>query len=1313
MSTKRSYIEIDPDYEDVSEVQNKRRRVLEEGAKEATKKKIMSIIKKQFDVEVSNKEAELLNINEKLEVARKMMDRLRACIIANFYGNANQQKSSKKSADQVPVIHPNVRKFIGKAPPGTPLHSEVKKEVPVERNEDVEQVSERIGKLPTKSDDHRQGNVGTSKSATGEQPDSRSGRFKTKKRIIVGNVSKSIPADQRDENDQATHKWMVYVRGPKDSPNIDDFVKKVWFFLHPSYRPNDLVEVSQAPFHLTRRGWGEFPVRVQLHFKDPRNKKLDIIHNLKLDRTYTGLQTLGSETVVDVEIEKDIPKVKREKSSSSVRIKKELSSADCITDTPSRETSVAMEIKSEPADDHDYGRSTCLENPGISSQSFAQKQADLINASNISGKKTATSLGLTTVTETLLLAQNQVQTVVSPTIITTQPLTLIPVGSTLQQNTNLQKLIPVTPPKNNFVQVQQVSPGLNVRVTSPSRNVVLKGFGSLSASNIGGNKTVIGTMPNTLIQVSPTKSSNSKNSFVVPQPVILTNVLGNQPQAQTGLIQTSLQSKVNKPVNQSPSSNLIFLKCTDNQGKTYLIPQQIGNSVSALPKGNNSGPIRVATPVTQPVLLTSSANRPQFTQSAIIPSSLSQVCSPSYVQNTKVSVSQSGKHPVENGPVLFIKPDNNLNRRLASATLVKSNCAAPVSNLKSSNTVQFVQSVPHNQNVNILNLKTGKQTAVCTGNQSLVRGQLKVTSQGLIQVQGQLQQHQLAKVNKAQPSHLEQKVLVNGGTATPPVRPKQQPLILVPTNNKLDLMQGKAKSLLNNKPVTNLQVSQSNGSVFVLNQSNSVTSGSNLGTVVINSAGIVGSNEQRNILTSKGVDLKVDSGVGTLKPKQQNHILIVPVSSKSNVSMETKEQANTKVTCVSKLDSAPTNGKVCLDKLTSESQDRNIIVVQNDKPGNSVKLENSQGQKVMSSLLGTNSVAEPMDTADVIETPVTIKSSDSKEKKVIVVNKEDVSCDRNWLDEKKIMLDPKRKRLIKPVEVKEKETITPLRLEDFPDMLSLIQAAVKRHPVISATAGRHLHPYCARSSDEWLSWNIGKRRASEWQRASSVQRFLQPYLEDGRTYKGDRIWTVKQILTWCRLHAYSPHYLEKPLHPTAIDLQAETSLPSDKQHRKFTSVTSSNKILEEVKSLQDIVPSVDIHSDEEIDIISLGSDKRRVKQEPDVHFPCSEIEMLPLTDGAPYIEKVTQEIGVRLVPAEVEPGYYGTVSHGLLYKAMELFLGDILRETFALKVNMGRYPDSLGITDVYEALNSLPVTDFLTNKGLGVEDNHGLPKLDR
>jgi hypothetical protein len=47
---------------------------------------------------------------------------------------------------------------------------------------------------------------------------------------------------------------------------------------------------------LIRRGWGEFPIHVQIHFKDARNKRIDINHQLKLDGLQSGLQTYGGET---------------------------------------------------------------------------------------------------------------------------------------------------------------------------------------------------------------------------------------------------------------------------------------------------------------------------------------------------------------------------------------------------------------------------------------------------------------------------------------------------------------------------------------------------------------------------------------------------------------------------------------------------------------------------------------------------------------------------------------------------------------------------------------------------------------------------------------------------------------------------------------------------------------------------------------------------------------------------------------------------------------------------------------------------------
>ena len=78
---------------------------------------------------------------------------------------------------------------------------------------------------------------------------------------------------------------------------IDSFPR---FFIHQTYAPNNVIDVSQKPFHLIRRGWGEFPARIQIHFKNPANKPVDVVHSIRLDKTYTGLQTLGSETLIDV-----------------------------------------------------------------------------------------------------------------------------------------------------------------------------------------------------------------------------------------------------------------------------------------------------------------------------------------------------------------------------------------------------------------------------------------------------------------------------------------------------------------------------------------------------------------------------------------------------------------------------------------------------------------------------------------------------------------------------------------------------------------------------------------------------------------------------------------------------------------------------------------------------------------------------------------------------------------------------------------------------------------------------------------------------
>lgn len=116
------------------------------------------------------------------------------------------------------------------------------------------------------------------------------------------------PTDRRDPLlKQFTHKWMIYVvEPPQAKQEVSAFITCVRFHLHPSYKPNDVVDVTEAPFKLTRLGWGEFPIRIQLFFVDKkRNKTVDLIHHLKLDDSHSGKQLLGSERSIEIELDRN------------------------------------------------------------------------------------------------------------------------------------------------------------------------------------------------------------------------------------------------------------------------------------------------------------------------------------------------------------------------------------------------------------------------------------------------------------------------------------------------------------------------------------------------------------------------------------------------------------------------------------------------------------------------------------------------------------------------------------------------------------------------------------------------------------------------------------------------------------------------------------------------------------------------------------------------------------------------------------------------------------------------------------------------
>ena len=341
----------------------------------ADEQAICTVIKEQFGAEVVYKESELCHIDDRIQLAKMMLHRLRLGILAQQYGlsgfylmedyskenvglqvswnsfegdflnSQRQEEEHKKDGEEVGsseekreagekgLLGGKREGYTPEIESATPAEgssiqsSRVPSDVSEEDTADTTQLPElavgrKVSSLLNDLRKHSPGShsIASSASSTAvgagnstgvegrggsivcEEPPASLSRFAIKKRLIVGNTSQFLDPSARSTIDGSTHKWMVYVRGPGKQADISSFVKAVRFFLHPSYHPNDIIRVSKPPFHLTRYGWGEFPVRVQLEFTDKVNKHVDIIHKLVLDRTHTGHQTLGSETVVDLDL---------------------------------------------------------------------------------------------------------------------------------------------------------------------------------------------------------------------------------------------------------------------------------------------------------------------------------------------------------------------------------------------------------------------------------------------------------------------------------------------------------------------------------------------------------------------------------------------------------------------------------------------------------------------------------------------------------------------------------------------------------------------------------------------------------------------------------------------------------------------------------------------------------------------------------------------------------------------------------------------------------------------------------------------------
>lgn len=84
----------------------------------------------------------------------------------------------------------------------------------------------------------------------------------------------------RKADEQNSHKWTVFLRGV-DCEDLSYLLEKVVFHLHSSFEKPKRV-VTRHPFEVTEHGWGEFEVKLQLHFVDPDEPVVEVFHQLRL-----------------------------------------------------------------------------------------------------------------------------------------------------------------------------------------------------------------------------------------------------------------------------------------------------------------------------------------------------------------------------------------------------------------------------------------------------------------------------------------------------------------------------------------------------------------------------------------------------------------------------------------------------------------------------------------------------------------------------------------------------------------------------------------------------------------------------------------------------------------------------------------------------------------------------------------------------------------------------------------------------------------------------------------------------------------------
>uniref|UniRef100_A0A8C7V100 YEATS domain-containing protein 2 n=1 Tax=Oncorhynchus mykiss TaxID=8022 RepID=A0A8C7V100_ONCMY len=1363
---KRKIEDKDPDYEDISQVQeNKRHKVVEQNAREATVQKIEAIIKDQFSLEMKNKEHEIEVIGQRLNEARRMMDKLRACIVANYYANAGVPKLQEASKSDPAVLnHPAIKRFLeSPSRSSSPLNqgSDAHSLGPSE-SESLSQQGEgpdRDGEGAWREDRGRQErrpgrntgkdtfgipSSGVLSSDGGEQrvtyhtTGDEASRLYIKKTIVVGNVSKYIPPDKREENDQSTHKWMVYVRGSRREPSIDHFVKKVWFFLHPSYKPNDLVEVSEPPFHLTRRGWGEFPVRIQIHFKDPRNKRIDIIHHLKLDRTYTGLQTLGAETVsllfiycvqtslssllarhlsyiswdhspsIDLKLDSSgvysVPPSASERTPSRPKVTEKITlgshgnsafqpiTASCKivpqgqlpspTESPGKSFQpITMSCKivsgspiSTPSHSplprihtstpvHTKQGSSVLNNPYI----IVDKPGQVIGMAANSGASTGSPTAKQSVA-----AQG-----------TRSPAPKVHTGSFLSSGVKviIKQEPGEVPTQHQQQMVSSVTAAQQTAAAATQQFVAVKGGHviSMSPQKQTGGASGAGAPPSKVLGIPALQAAVKQVAISSGQILVakgnpsVSKVIGGKQVVAQGVAKAIVSGAAGSIVGQQ-----VVAKATGAAGGTG----KSGVMATLQLPANNLANLANLPPGTKLYLTTNSKNPSGKGKLLLIPQGAILRASNSAGQQSQGSSSTGSGSQTPTSSSSSLPSNLSYTSYILKQTpqgtfLVGQPASQGVGKQGAASSTGHVVSSPATVTQQAIRVTAGQKAAILA--QALGGSQVKL-SDGSVKTVSTATAAHLSKpattmlrmtggvitATSSTPSAVSTAAAT--ATASQPAKPVSH-TVLVAANQAAVINAAKNASAANSaaglgpttsgtvvtvaKSITNMHVismAKGAGSMVVgvpKSASTSLVSAASLFSGMVAGGG-------KTAATLSGM-LKIHSGGSS----SQQTVLTVPANQPKQLGVGTGTGG------VQTIHMPVNRGKCVAFCLVCVLSPISFSV---SPVSSTVKTEPGVCTPVSATPAPSPPVTTPVAFSTHVAAPPTAFASVKQEQGA------DTSSHHT---------------------------------EHIETLMQLLTAVVKKSPLIVPEKTEDSHPFCAVSTEQYYSWNIGKRRAAELQRAVAVKRVVQDVLERCPRLQALTPPRTREVVQWCRQRGYTPPDPEplrssRPDEGTIEDILTQI----DNEPECPSTLGSCEELVQRLEQLQTLLKTEPEDDDDEVlDIVSVTppSQKLKVKEEEQETDPEPKYFLAPCP-SAQFVSETAQQIGVAFQQVEVEKNVFAPVIEAMILKATEQFASDILREALAgahVKSHQNRAPREITAINIHQASSSIPTCDFLTNTHMG------------